>query len=73
MFDGDIDNDSYAPAKLRDPRILAFMRKITVNEDAALTARTGASTVPTRITAVLPTGGASFARSTTCRVLSAGR
>jgi 2-methylcitrate dehydratase len=56
MFDGDIDNDSYAPAKLRDPRILAFMRKITVNEDAALTARTGASTVPTRITAVLADG-----------------
>ena len=32
------------------------MRKITVNEDAALTARTGASTVPTRITAILADG-----------------
>jgi 2-methylcitrate dehydratase len=56
MFDGDIDNDSYEPAKLRDPRILAFMRKITVSEDPALTARTGASTVPTRITATLADG-----------------
>jgi 2-methylcitrate dehydratase len=56
MFDGDIDNDSYAPEKLRDPRALAFMRKITVSEDVALTARTGPSTVPTRITAILADG-----------------
>src|SRR5205823_12496893 len=48
MFDGDLTNDSYAPQKLHDPRILAFMRKITVAEDPALTARTGA--VPTRVT-----------------------
>jgi 2-methylcitrate dehydratase len=56
MFDGDIDNGSYEVPKLRDPRILAFMRKITVNEDPALTARTSASTVPTRITAILADG-----------------
>lgn len=56
MFDGDITNESYAPEKLRDPRILAFMRKITVIEDPALTARTNASTVPSRITAVLVDG-----------------
>lgn len=56
MFDGDISNDSYAPEKLRDPRILAFMRKITVREDPALTARTGPSTVPTRVTAILADG-----------------
>ncbi len=30
MFDGNISNDSYAPAKLKEPRILAFMQKITV-------------------------------------------
>src|SRR5439155_16108276 len=42
MFDGEVTNDSYAPDKLRDPRILAFMRKITVKEDPALTARVGA-------------------------------
>ena len=41
MFDGDITNDSYAPEKLHDPRILALMRKITVREDSALTARLG--------------------------------
>jgi 2-methylcitrate dehydratase len=56
MFDGEINNDSYQPEKLRDPRILAFMRKITVSEDPALTARTGPSTVPTRITAILADG-----------------
>ncbi|MEN3384535.1 MAG: 2-methylcitrate dehydratase [Hyphomicrobiales bacterium] len=56
MFDGDIDNDSYAAEKLRDPRTLAFMRKITVAEDPALTARTSPSNVPTRITAILTDG-----------------
>jgi 2-methylcitrate dehydratase len=55
MFDGDITNDSYAPQMLREPRILAFMRKITVSEDPALTARVG-SAVPTRVTAILNDG-----------------
>jgi len=55
MFDGDITNDSYAPAKLKEPRILAFMQKITVAEDPVLTARTGGA-VPTRITAILADG-----------------
>ena len=32
MLDGGLDNDSYAPEKLHDPRILAFMGKITVRE-----------------------------------------
>jgi 2-methylcitrate dehydratase len=56
MFEGDIDNDSYEHAKLHDPRTLAFMRKIKVSEDPALTARTGPSTVPTRTTAILVDG-----------------
>ena len=56
MFDGDINNDSYAGEKIHDPRILAFMRKIKVAEDPALTARTGPSVVPTRITAILADG-----------------
>ena len=56
MFDGEINNDSYQPEKLRDSRILAFMRKIKVSEDPELTARTGPSTVPTRITAILADG-----------------
>jgi 2-methylcitrate dehydratase len=55
MFDGDITNDSYAPDKLREPHILAFMRRIKVAEDPALTARVGAA-VPTRITAVMADG-----------------
>jgi 2-methylcitrate dehydratase len=55
MFDGEISNASYAPDKLRDPSILAFMRKITVKEDPAFTARVG-SVVPTRVTAVLDDG-----------------
>jgi 2-methylcitrate dehydratase len=55
MFDGEITNDSYAPHKLRDPRILAFMRKITVKEDPVLTALQG-DAVPTRVTATLEDG-----------------
>jgi len=55
MFDGNITNDSFAPDLIRDPRILAFMRKITVREDPVLTARTGAA-VPTRVTAILTDG-----------------
>jgi 2-methylcitrate dehydratase len=55
MFDGDIDNDSYAAEKLRDPRILAFMRKITVQPDPALTTRSR-NAPPTRLTATLEDG-----------------
>jgi 2-methylcitrate dehydratase len=55
MLDGEVTNASYAPDKLRDPRILAFMRKITVKEDPALTALQG-DAVPTRVTAILDDG-----------------
>lgn len=55
MFDGDITNESFAPDMFGDPRILAFMQKITVSEDPNLTARIGAA-VPTRVTAVLADG-----------------
>ena len=55
MFDGDISNNSYAPEKLRDPRILAFMRKITVKEDPAFVALRG-NAPPTRVTAILDDG-----------------
>jgi 2-methylcitrate dehydratase len=54
MFDGDITNDSFAPDMFSDPRILAFMQKITVREDPNLTARLGAA--PTRVTAILADG-----------------
>jgi 2-methylcitrate dehydratase len=55
MFDGDISNDSYTPQKLREPRILSFMKKIKVSEDPVLTARVG-DVVPTRVTAILADG-----------------
>jgi 2-methylcitrate dehydratase len=55
MFDGDINNDSYSPEKLRDPRILAFMRKITVKADPTFAQR-AESAPPTRVTAVLDDG-----------------
>jgi 2-methylcitrate dehydratase len=55
MFDGGIDNDSYAPEKLHDPRLLAFMRKITVKEDAAFATLT-VNVPPTRLTATLNDG-----------------
>jgi 2-methylcitrate dehydratase len=55
MFDGDITNASFAPEKFRDPAVLAFMQKIKVAEDPALTAR-GGTAVPTRVTAVLADG-----------------
>ena len=40
---------------MKEPRILAFMQKITVVEDPVLTARSG-DAVPTRITAILADG-----------------
>ncbi len=55
MFDGDISNESFAEQKFRDPAVLAFMQKIEVSEDPALTARTGGA-VPTRVTATLSDG-----------------
>jgi 2-methylcitrate dehydratase len=55
MFDGNLTNDSYAPEKLRDPRILAFMRKITVVEDPAFATPPG-NAPSTRITATLDDG-----------------
>ena len=55
MFDGDITNESFGPEKFRDPAVLAFMQKIKVAEDPALTAR-GGTAVPTRVTATLADG-----------------
>ena len=55
MFDGDISNDSYTPDKLRDPRVRAFMRRITVKEDPAFGKPNG-NAPPTRVTATLDDG-----------------
>jgi 2-methylcitrate dehydratase len=55
MFDGDITNESYAPDKLRDPRILALMKKIAVKEDPLFATPRG-NAPSTRITATLDDG-----------------
>jgi 2-methylcitrate dehydratase len=55
MFDGDVNNDSYAPQKLHDTRILAFMRKITVKADPAFDTL-GGNAPAVRITAILDDG-----------------
>jgi 2-methylcitrate dehydratase len=55
MFDAGLDNDSYTPEKLHDPRILAFMRKITVKEDPDFATLT-LNVPPTRLTATLDDG-----------------
>src|SRR5262249_52409965 len=55
MFDGDLSNASYAPEKLRDPRILAFMQKIKVVEDPAF-AKPPGNAPSTRITVTLDNG-----------------
>lgn len=55
MLDGDLDNESYAPEKLREPQVLALMRKITVKEDPAFAAPRG-NAPGTRITATLDDG-----------------
>jgi len=55
MLDGEINNGSYAPQKLHDPRILAFMRKITVKADNALDT-SGGNAPSVRISAVLDDG-----------------
>jgi 2-methylcitrate dehydratase len=55
LFDGDISNASYAADQLRDPRILAFMQKITVKADPAF-ARPKGNAPPTRLTAILVDG-----------------
>ena len=73
MFDGDINNASYTPEKLHDPRILALMRKIAVKEDPAF-AKPAGNAPSARITATLDDRQkGSPARSTTCRASRASR
>ncbi len=58
MLDRDITAASFTQAKITEPAVLAFMRKITVVEDPAITARVGGAggAVPTRVTATLTSG-----------------
>jgi 2-methylcitrate dehydratase len=55
MIDGDISNASYAPDKLKDPKVLAFMQKIIAKEDPAF-AKPKGNAPPTRLTATLTDG-----------------
>jgi 2-methylcitrate dehydratase len=55
LVDGDITNATYAPEKLREPKILALMQKITVKEDPAF-AKPRGNAPPTRLTATLTDG-----------------
>jgi 2-methylcitrate dehydratase len=55
MFDGDIDHQSYDDAALFDPKLLAFLKNVTVEADPALTALYP-KFYPTRVTAVCDDG-----------------
>src|SRR5215813_1007671 len=66
-----LDNDSYAPEKLRDLRILA-LRKITGKVDPAFATLT-INVPPSRLTATLDDGHALRASSIACRVSQDGR
>ena len=55
MFDGDLNNASYSPEKLHDPRVRALMSKTTVTIDPAFAPARGSAT-PTRIVATLKDG-----------------
>jgi 2-methylcitrate dehydratase len=56
MVDGDITNASYAPEKLRDPKILALMQKTTVKPDPAFAKTPKGNAPATRLTATLTDG-----------------
>ncbi|MBV8393856.1 MAG: MmgE/PrpD family protein [Alphaproteobacteria bacterium] len=55
MVDGDVTNETYAPAKLKDPKVLAFMQKVTAKEDPAF-AKPKGNAPPTRLAATLTDG-----------------
>lgn len=56
MVDGDITNASYAPDKLRDPKILALMKKTTVKPDPDFAKAPKGNAPATRLTATLTDG-----------------
>ena len=55
MLDGGIDNASYQPEKLREPRVRALMSRTTVIADPSFTPTPGGAT-PTRIVVTLRDG-----------------
>ena len=55
LLEGKIDNSTYSEKKYRDPKILDFLKKITVVEDKALSS-TYPEAVPNRVTVKLSSG-----------------
>ena len=55
LLDGKIDNSTYSQKKIRDDKVLAFLKKITVREDRGLTEMYPRS-IANRVTAKLSTG-----------------
>ncbi|MFB9265095.1 MmgE/PrpD family protein [Bradyrhizobium erythrophlei] len=55
MLDGEITNDSYSATAIRDSRVRALLKKISVKPDEALT-RMSPRAIPNRVSAVLHDG-----------------
>jgi 2-methylcitrate dehydratase len=55
ILEGKVDNETYAPRKLRDARVREFMKRVIVKEDKALTQAYPAS-IPNRVTVKLDDG-----------------
>jgi 2-methylcitrate dehydratase len=55
LMDGEISVDSYSEEKINEPKIIEFMRNISVQEDEALTARFP-KRIPNRVTVRLASG-----------------
>jgi len=55
LLEGRIDNSTYSKRKFRDPRVLDFLKKITVVEDKNLSAMYPEA-VPNRVTVKLKSG-----------------
>src|SRR2546425_7928142 len=57
LLEGKIDNSTYSEKKYRDPKILDFLKKITVVEDKTLSSMYPEA-VPNRVTVKLSSGKA---------------
>jgi 2-methylcitrate dehydratase len=55
LLEGKVDNETYAPRKLKEPEAREFMKKVTVKEDRALTEAYPGS-IPNRVTVKLDDG-----------------
>jgi 2-methylcitrate dehydratase len=55
LLDGKVDNESYAPRKVKDPKVREFMKKVLVKENRTLTEAYPVS-IPNRVTVKLDDG-----------------